>query len=233
VFRPINSLVISRNHLLPSLNKVWLLLNEVKPRSKKFLKFRGFQMYVYFFSGFSGCWVIRIFDIFYWTVGKHMCDRCCHLVAEKCSWSILIGEKAPRMFCWTKAWAQLLLKVWPDCSNHWSHFVACSGLTWVLNKPTMENVRQVVAPIVAKRICENIFYLYVSFLSHFSIKIVSQKMVILSSLSQKLVSGVFPNSQFYDRRQDPSFRNAPTLALSLYLSLPLFACFPFFLFEYK
>jgi hypothetical protein len=55
----------------------------------------------------------------------------------------------------------------------------------------MENVQHVVAPIVAKRILENIFDLYVSFLSHFSIKIVSQKMVILSSLSQKLVSGFF------------------------------------------
>jgi hypothetical protein len=96
----------------------------------------------------------------------------------------------------------------------------------------MENVRQVVAPIVAKRILENIFYLYVSFLSPFSIKIVSQKMVILFSLSQKLVSGFFPMVSFYDRHQDPSFRNAPTLALSLSLSLSLFAYFPFFLFEY-
>ncbi len=60
----------------------------------------------------------------------------------------------------------------------------------------MENVRQVVAPIVAKRIPENIFYLYVSFQPHFSIKIVSQKMVILSSLSQKLVSGFFPMVSF-------------------------------------
>jgi hypothetical protein len=61
---------------------------------------------------------------------------------------------------------------------------------------TMENGRQVIAPIVAKRILENIFNLYVSFLSHFSIKIVSQKMVILSSLSQKLVSGFFPMVSF-------------------------------------
>jgi hypothetical protein len=53
----------------------------------------------------------------------------------------------------------------------------------------MENVRHVVVPIVAKRILENIFNLYVSFLSHSHINIVSQKMVILSSLSQKLVSG--------------------------------------------
>ncbi len=60
----------------------------------------------------------------------------------------------------------------------------------------MENVRQVVVPIVAKCIRDNLFYLYVSFLSHFSIKIVSQKMVILSSLSQKLASGFFPNGQF-------------------------------------
>ncbi len=60
----------------------------------------------------------------------------------------------------------------------------------------MENVRQIIAPIVAKRISENIFYLYVSFLSHVSIKIVSQKMVILSSLSQKLVNGFFPMVSF-------------------------------------
>jgi hypothetical protein len=58
-------------------------------------------------------------------------------------------------------------------------------------------------------------------------------MVILSSLSQKLVTVFFPNSQFYDRRQDSSSRNAPTLAHSLSLSLSLFACFPFFLFKYK
>jgi hypothetical protein len=55
----------------------------------------------------------------------------------------------------------------------------------------MENVRYVIVPIVAKRILLNIFNLYVSFLSHSPIKIVSQKMVILSSLSQKLVSGFF------------------------------------------
>ncbi len=60
----------------------------------------------------------------------------------------------------------------------------------------MENVRQIIAPIVTKRIPENIFNLYVSFLSHFSIKIVSQKMVILSTLSQKLVSGFFPTVSF-------------------------------------
>ncbi len=58
-------------------------------------------------------------------------------------------------------------------------------------------------------------------------------MVILSSLSQKTGQWVFPNGQFYDRRQDPSFRNAPTLALSLSLSLRLFDYFPFFLFKYK
>ena len=63
-------------------------------------------------------------------------------------------------------------------------------------QPCMENVRQVIAPIVAKRILENIHNLYVSFLSNFPIKIVSQKMVILSSLSQKLVSGFFPTVSF-------------------------------------
>jgi hypothetical protein len=58
-------------------------------------------------------------------------------------------------------------------------------------------------------------------------------MVILSGLSQKTGHWVFPNSQFYDRRQVPSFRNTPTLAHSLSLSLSLLACFPFFPFEYK
>jgi hypothetical protein len=33
--------------------------------------------------------------------------------------------------------------------------------------------------------------------------------------------------------KNPSFHNAPTLALALSLSLSLFACFPFFPFEYK
>ncbi len=55
----------------------------------------------------------------------------------------------------------------------------------------MENVRHVIIPIVTKRIFKNIFNLYISFLSHSPIKIVSQKMVILPSLSQKLVSGFF------------------------------------------
>jgi hypothetical protein len=60
----------------------------------------------------------------------------------------------------------------------------------------MENVRQVIVPIVAKCIHENTFYLCVSFLSLFRIKIVSQKMVILSGLSQKLVTGFFPIISF-------------------------------------
>ncbi len=76
------------------------------------------------------------------------------------------------------------------------------------------------------------FNLYVSFLSHSSIKIVSQKKVILLTLSQNLPVG-FSNGQFYDGRQRPSFCNAHTLAHSLSPSLSLFACFPFFPFAYK
>ncbi len=91
----------------------------------------------------------------------------------------------------------------------------------------MENVRQVIAPIVAKRILENILNLYVS---HFPIKIVSQKMVILSSLSQKLVSGFFPTVSFMT---DAKILLTATLPHSLSLSLLLFAYFPFFTFEYK
>ena len=92
----------------------------------------------------------------------------------------------------------------------------------------MENVRQVVVPIVAKCICENIFYLYVSFLSHFFIKIVSQKMVILSSLSPKLVTGFFPMVSFMT---DAKICLSAMLPHSLSLSLSLLACFPFFPFQ--
>jgi hypothetical protein len=56
----------------------------------------------------------------------------------------------------------------------------------------MENVRQVVVPIV----CEKIFYPYVSFLSPLAIKIVSQKLFILHGLSQKQVTGFFPTVSF-------------------------------------
>ena len=87
----------------------------------------------------------------------------------------------------------------------------------------MDNVRQVIAPIVAKRILKNIFYLYVSFLSHFSIKIVSQKMVILSSLSQKLVSGVFPTGSFMT---DAKILLSATLPHSHSLFLCLSRCLP-------
>ncbi len=80
----------------------------------------------------------------------------------------------------------------------------------------MENVGQVVAPIVAKSILENIFNLYVSFLSHFSIKIVSQKMVILSSLSQKLVSG-FSQKSFF-----PQCSHTRTRSFSVSLAVCLF-----------
>ncbi len=87
----------------------------------------------------------------------------------------------------------------------------------------MENVRQVVVPIVAKCIRENIFYLYVSFLSHFSIKIVSQKMLILSGLSQKLVTGFFPTVSFMT---DAKFLLSAMLPHSHTLFLCLSLCLP-------
>jgi len=87
----------------------------------------------------------------------------------------------------------------------------------------MENVRHVVVPIVAKRILENIFNLYVSFLSHFSIKIVSKKMVILSSLSQKLVSGFFPTVSFMT---DAKILLSTTLPHSHSLFFCLSCCLP-------
>ncbi len=92
-----------------------------------------------------------------------------------------------------------------------------------INKDNMENVRQVIAPIVAKGIHENIFYLYVSFLSHFSIKIVSQKMVILSSLSQKLVTGFFPMVSFMT---DAKILLSAMLPHSHTLFLHLSCCLP-------
>ncbi len=85
----------------------------------------------------------------------------------------------------------------------------------------MENVQQVIAPIVAKRISENIFYLYLSFLSHISIKIVSQKMVILSSLSQKLVSGFFPMVSFMKDAKILLSQCSHSLSLSLSRCLPV------------
>jgi hypothetical protein len=93
----------------------------------------------------------------------------------------------------------------------------------------MENVRQVIVPIVLNCFCEKIFYLYVSFYIPFSIKIVSQNTLILHGLSEKLVTRLFPTVSFM-KTASSFFRNAPTLALSLSLSLLLFACFPFFLF---
>ncbi len=87
----------------------------------------------------------------------------------------------------------------------------------------MENVRQVVVPIVAKCIHENICYLYVSFLSHFSIKIVCRKMVILSSLSQKLVTGFFPLVNFMT---DAKILLSATLPHSHTLFLCLSHCLP-------
>jgi hypothetical protein len=103
----------------------------------------------------------------------------------------------------------------------------------VLKMHNMENARQVVVPIVTKCFCAKIFYLYVSFLSHFSIKIVFPENGNPFWLITKTGHWVFPNGQFYDRRQVLSFHNAPTLAHTLSLSLSLFACFPFFPFEYK
>jgi hypothetical protein len=81
-------------------------------------------------------------------------------------------------------------------SDHLSLPIALGPVLSNINALIMENVQQVVVPIVTKCIRENIFYLYVSFQSHFSIKIVSQKMVILSILSQKLVTGFFPTVSF-------------------------------------
>ncbi len=92
-----------------------------------------------------------------------------------------------------------------------------------INKDNMQNVRQVIAPIVTKGIRGNIFYLYVSFLSHFSIEIVSQKMVILSSLSQKLVTGFFPTVSFMT---DAKILLSATLPHSHTLFLRLSCCLP-------
>jgi hypothetical protein len=109
--------------------------------------------------------------------------------------------KFDRITCedpWCQFTGEKIYKIGPrrKIQNRRQLFVRkCFKITKTNNKlkqeKTMENVRHVVIPIVAKRILENIFNLYVSFLSHSPIKIVSQKMVILSSLSQKLVSGFF------------------------------------------
>jgi hypothetical protein len=71
--------------------------------------------------------------------------------------------------------------------------------------------------------CEKIFYLYVSFLSHFSIKIVSQKLVNLHSLSQKLVTGFFPMVSFMT---DAKFLLSTTLPHLHSLFLCLSRCLP-------
>ncbi len=70
--------------------------------------------------------------------------------------------------------------------------------------------------------CEKIFYLYVSFLSLSSIKIVSQKLAILHGLSQKLVTGFFPTVSFMT---DAKFLPA-TLPHSHTLFLCLSRCLP-------
>jgi hypothetical protein len=71
--------------------------------------------------------------------------------------------------------------------------------------------------------CEKIFYLYVSFLSLFTIKIVSQKLVILHGLSQKLVTGFFPMVSFMT---DAEFLFSATLPHSHILFLCLSRCLP-------
>ncbi len=65
--------------------------------------------------------------------------------------------------------------------------------------------------------------LNVSFLSHSSIKIVSQQKLILRSLSPKLVSGFF---QWLVLWQTPNFHLSAMLTLSHTLSLCLSSCLP-------
>jgi hypothetical protein len=77
--------------------------------------------------------------------------------------------------------------------------------------------------------CLILMYLFYPFST---IKIVSQKMLILPNLSQNWSVG-FSNGQFYDGRQRPSLRTARSLVHSLSLSLSLFACFPFFPLAHK
>ncbi len=74
--------------------------------------------------------------------------------------------------------------------------------------------------------CEKIFYLYVSFLSLFAIKIVSQKLVILHGLSQKLVTGFFPTQQSVLWQTPSSFflqcSHTHTFSFSVSLAVCLF-----------
>ncbi len=63
-----------------------------------------------------------------------------------------------------------------------------------------------------------LFHLYVSFLSHSSIKIVSQKKVILPSLSQKLVSGFFQQPVLWRTPMSVFLQSSHTCTLSLCLS---------------
>ncbi len=85
----------------------------------------------------------------------------------------------------------------------------------------MENVRQVDCP---QMFCEKIFYLYVSFLSLFTIKIVSQKLVILHGLSQKLVTGFFPTVSFMTDAKSffPQRSHTRTFSFSVSLAVCLF-----------
>ncbi len=67
--------------------------------------------------------------------------------------------------------------------------------------------------------CEKIFYLYVSFLSLFTIKIVSQKLVILHGLSQKLVTGFFPTVSFMTDTKSFFLQRSHTRTFSFSVSL--------------
>ncbi len=71
---------------------------------------------------------------------------------------------------------------------------------------------------------EKIFYLYVSFLSLSTIKIVSQKLVILHGLSQKLVTGFLPTVSFMTDAESffPQCSHTRTLSFSVTLAVCLF-----------
>ncbi len=56
------------SHTLPLMSKSWLFLSSVKCTKT----FYGLQICAYFFSSFSGCWVISNFVIFHWKkIVKH------------------------------------------------------------------------------------------------------------------------------------------------------------------
>jgi hypothetical protein len=64
LFHPINSLVVCINLWTILLSKIWLFFKFSQRYINTFLKFWGFQICAYFFSSFSGCWVISHFVMF-------------------------------------------------------------------------------------------------------------------------------------------------------------------------